>query len=147
PKGLKSTKIPLFGKIAGITDCYDAITSERPFQSATSPHDAIRKLYDWGNIDFQAELVEQFIQLVGVYPVGTVIELSDARVGIVVAHNRTMRLKPKIMLVLDKNKNPYPKFNMIDLHSTETGEDGSPLNIAKSVDPGMYGIDPREFFL
>ena len=106
PKGLKGNKIPLFGKIAGITDYYDALTSERVFQSATSPHDAIRKLYDWSNIDYQAELVEQFIQLVGVYPVGTVIELSDARVGIVVAHHRTLRLRPKIMLILDKNKKP-----------------------------------------
>ncbi len=147
PKGLKGNKIPLFGKIAGITDYYDAITSERVFQSATSPHDAIRKLYDWSNIDYQAELVEQFIQLVGVYPVGTVIELSDARVGIVVAHHRALRLRPKIMLILDKNKKPYSKFNVIDMHSTETGEDGNPLNIAKSIDPGMYGIDPQEFYL
>jgi len=147
PNGLKGNKIPLFGKIAGLTDCYDALTSDRAFQSATSPHDAVRKLYDWSNIDFQAELVEQFIQLVGVYPVGTLIELSDARVGIVVAHHRELRLRPKIMLILDKNKNPYSRFDVIDLHSIEIGEDGQPLNIAKSIDPGTYGIDPREFYL
>lgn len=147
PNGLKGNKIPLFGKIAGLTDCYDALTSDRAFQSATSPHDAVRKLYDWSNIDFQAELVEQFIQLVGVYPVGTLIELSDARVGIVVAHHRELRLRPKIMLILDKNKNPYSNFDVIDMHSIEIGEDGNPLNIAKSIDPGTYGIDPREFYL
>jgi putative nucleotidyltransferase with HDIG domain len=147
PRGLKGNEIPLFGKIAGITDYYDAFTSERSFQSATSPHDAVRKLYDWSNIDFQAELVEQFIQLVGVYPVGTVIELSDMRIGIVVAHHRALRLRPKIMLILDKNKKPYSRFDVIDMHSTEIGEDGEPLNILKSVDPGMYGIDPQEFYL
>ena len=126
PNGLKGNKIPLFGKIAGLTDCYDALTSDRAFQSATSPHDAVRKLYDWSNIDFQAELVEQFIQLVGVYPVGTLIELSDARVGIVVAHHRELRLRPKIMLILDKNKNPFSRFDVIDLHAIEIGEDGHP---------------------
>jgi putative nucleotidyltransferase with HDIG domain len=147
PNGLKGNKIPLFGKIAGITDCYDALTSDRPFQSATSPHDAVRKLYDWSNIDFQAELVEQFIQLVGVYPVGTIVELSDERVGIVVANHRALRLRPKIMLILDKNKKPFSKFNVIDMHAIETGEDGNPLNILKSIDPGLYGIDPREFYL
>jgi putative nucleotidyltransferase with HDIG domain len=147
PEGLKGNKIPLFGKIAGIADCYDALTSDRVFQSATSPHDAVRKLYDWSNIDFQAELVEQFIQLVGVYPVGTIVELSDERIGIVVANHRALRLRPKIMLILDKDKEPYSKFNMIDLHSIETGEDGNPLNILKSIDPGLYGIDPREFYL
>lgn len=147
PAGLKGNKIPLFGKIAGITDCYDALTSDRVFQSSTSPHDAVRKLYDWSNIDFQAELVEQFIQLVGVYPVGTIVELSDERIGIVVANHRALRLRPKIMLILDKDKEPYSKFDVIDLHSIETGEDGNPLNILKSIDPGLYGIDPREFYL
>ncbi len=147
PLGLAGKDIPLFGKIAGIIDCYDAITSDRVFQSATSPHDAVRKLYDWSDIDFQAELVEQFIQLVGVYPVGTIIELSDGRVGVVAAHHKALRLRPKIMLILDPDKKPYSKFDMIDLHATETGEDGKPLNISKSIEPGMYGIDPQEFYL
>jgi putative nucleotidyltransferase with HDIG domain len=147
PNGIKGNDIPLFGKIAGIVDCYDALTSERRFQSAISPHDAVRKLYDWSNIDFQAELVEQFIQLVGVYPVGTLIELSDARVGVVVAHHRVLRLRPKIMLLLDRKKSPLSKFDVIDMHETETGEDGHPLNISKSIEPGLYGIDPSEFYL
>lgn len=147
PRGLKGNDIPLFGKIAGIVDCYDAITSERPYQSAISPHDAVRKLYDWSNIDFQAELVEQFIQLVGVYPVGSVIELSDGRIGIVIAHNRVMRLRPKVMLILDRDKKVFPSYDVIDLHSVDKGEDGNPLNIIKSIEPGLYGIDPVEFYL
>lgn len=147
PAGLKGNEIPLFGKIAGIVDCYDALTSERPFQSAISPHDAVRKLYDWSDIDFQAELIEQFIQLVGIYPVGTIVELSDGRVGVVVAHHRMLRLRPKIMLILDQKKQSYPRYDVVDMHSVETGEDGKPLNIAKSIEPGIYGIDPGEYFL
>jgi putative nucleotidyltransferase with HDIG domain len=147
PKGLNGNDIPLFGRIAGIIDCYDALTSNRIFVSAISPHDAIRKLYDWSNIDFQAELVEQFIQMMGIYPVGTIVELSDARVGVVVAHHRAWRLRPKIMLILDKQKKPYSKFDVIDLYSIEKGDDGNPLEITKSIEPGLYGIDPKEFYL
>ncbi len=147
PKGMKGNKIPLFGKIAGLVDCYDAITSNRSFKSAISPHDAVRKLYDWRDIDFQKELVEQFIQLIGVYPVGTVVELSDSRIAIVVAHHKLYRLRPKIMLILDKNKKPFSKFEMLDLYSTELGDNGKPLNIVKSVEPGQYGIDPRDYFI
>ncbi len=147
PRGLKGNQIPLFGKIAGIVDCYDALTSERPFQSAISPHDAVRKLYDWSSIDFQAELVEQFIQLVGVYPVGSIVELSDGRVGVVVAHHRVLRLRPKIMLLLDRDKKSLPRYDVIDMHCTPNDEDGNSLNIARSVEPGLYGIDPREFYL
>ena len=84
PLGLKGDQVSIFGKIAGIVDCYDAIITERVFASPISPHDAVKKLYDWRNVDFQAELVEQFIQVVGIYPVGTIIELSNGSVGVVV---------------------------------------------------------------
>ena len=147
PRGLHANKIPLFGKIAGIIDCYDALISNRSFVSAISPHDAVRKLYDWSNIDFQLELVEQFIQVVGIYPVGTMIELSDGRVGVIVAHHKIWRLRPKIMVLLDKNKEPCPAFEVIDMFETETGEDGKELKILKDIKPGFYGIDPKQFYL
>jgi HD-GYP domain-containing protein (c-di-GMP phosphodiesterase class II) len=147
PRGLKGDAIPLFGKIAGLVDCYDALISDRSYASAISPHDAVRKLYDWSNIDFQLELVEQFIQVVGIYPVGTIIELSDGRVGAIVAHHRVWRLKPKIMLILDKTKKPFGDFNIIDTYSIKLGEDGRPLSILKSIDPGLYGIDTKQLYL
>lgn len=147
PRGLKGDQIPIFGKIAGIVDCYDALISDRVYAAAISPHDAVRKLYEWSNIDFQVELVEQFIQVVGIYPVGTIIELSDGRIGAIVAHHRVWKLRPKIMLILDKNRKPYANFEIIDTYNIETGEDGEPLNIVKSVEPGLYGIDPRQFYL
>jgi HD-GYP domain-containing protein (c-di-GMP phosphodiesterase class II) len=52
PNRLSGNMIPIFGKIAGIVDCYDAITSERPFVSAISPHDAVKKLYEWRDIAY-----------------------------------------------------------------------------------------------
>ncbi len=147
PAGLKGDEIPLFGKIAGIVDCYDALISDRSYASAISPHDAVRKLYDWSNIDFQLELVEQFIQVVGIYPVGTIVELSDGRVGAIVAHHKIWRLKPKIMLILNKNKKPCADFKIIDTYIVESGEDGKPLSILRSIDPGLYGIDTRQLYL
>ena len=147
PAGLKGNAIPIFGRIAGIVDCYDAIISERPFAYAISPHNAIKKLYEWRNIDFQAELVEQFIQVVGIYPVGTVVELSDGRVGVVFAQNRVWRLRPQIMLLLDENKVAYSDFDIINLMTETKDTAGNSLDIARSVEPGMYGIDPEQFYL
>ncbi len=147
PAGLKGNAIPIFGRIAGIVDCYDAIISERPFAYAISPHNAIKKLYEWRNIDFQAELVEQFIQVVGIYPVGTVVELSDGRVGVVFAQNRVWRLRPQIMLLLDEDKVAYSNFDIINLMTETKDTAGNSLDIARSVEPGMYGIDPEQFYL
>jgi HD-GYP domain-containing protein (c-di-GMP phosphodiesterase class II) len=147
PNGLAGNGIPIFGKIAGIVDCYDAIISERPFASSMSPHDAVKKLYEWRDIDFQAELVEQFIQVVGIYPVGTIVELSDGRVGVIVAQNRVWRLRPQVMLLLDENKAAYGRFDTINMFTEVTGLDGQSLDIVRSVEPGMYGIDPEQFYL
>lgn len=147
PNGLSKNEIPIFGKIAGIVDCYDALISNRAFVSAMSPHDAVRKMYEWRDIDFQTELIEQFIQIVGIYPVGTVIELSDGRVGIILAHHRVWRLKPKVMMLLNQNKEPYEKYKVINMYDTETGVDSNPLTITTNVEPHIYGIDPQQFYL
>ena len=80
------------------------------------------------------------------YPVGSLVELSDGRIGVVVAHNKIRRLRPKIMLILDKNKVSYKKSNTINLFRETEGEDGTPLNITKTVKPGKYGIDPGQFY-
>lgn len=147
PQGLAGDAIPLFGKIAGIVDCYDAIISERPFASPLSPHDAVKKFYEWRDIDFQAELVEQFIQVVGIYPVGTIVELSDGQIGVIVAQHNIWRLRPQVMLLLDANKEPLNHFGIINLYTETTDKNGDPLNIIKCVEPGLYGIDPEEFYL
>lgn len=147
PNGLAGNQIPLFGKIAGIVDCYDAIISDRPFASPISPHDAIKKLYEWRNLDFQSELVEQFIQVVGIYPVGTIVELSDGRVGVIISQNRVWRLRPQVMMLLDGNKEPLKDFETINLFTETEDTSGNSLDILRCVEPGLYGIDPEEFYL
>lgn len=147
PRGLAGDAIPLFGKIAGIVDCYDAIISERPFASPLSPHDAVKKFYEWRDIDFQAELVEQFIQVIGIYPVGTIVELSDGQIGVIVAQHNVWRLRPQVMMLLGSNKEPLHHFGIINLFTEITDKNGNPLNIIKCVEPGLYGIDPEEFYL
>jgi|TARA_R100000005_G_scaffold83854_1_gene51747 HD-GYP domain-containing protein (c-di-GMP phosphodiesterase class II) len=147
PQGLSGDAIPIFARIAGIVDCYDAITSHRSYARATSPSAAIKMLYDVKDIDFQAELVEEFIQAVGIYPAGTLIELSSGEVAVVVAEYRTRRLRPRIMVVLDADKQPLTSVRMVDLlHETEDSQ-GRPLDIANSLEPGAYGIDMNSIHL
>ena len=147
PNSLSKNNIPLFGRVAGIIDCYDAIITERIHAPALSPHEAVKNLYGWSGKDFQAELVEQFLQVVGVYPVGTVAELSDGRVVVVVSHNKERRLRPRVMIVMNKDKQFYSKLKTINLCNETQGEDGKPLHITKTVNPSFYGIDTNQFFL
>jgi len=146
-RGLKGSEIPVLGRMAAIVDCYDAMTSERCYSTGVSPHEAIRRLYAWRNELFQDELVEHFIQAIGAYPTGSIVELSTGQVGIVIMQNRIRRLRPKVMLVLDENKKSLGAGPIIDLMKETEDSKGDPLEIVKAGHHDEYGIDPRDYYL
>lgn len=142
PDGLKGDDIPIFARIAGIVDCYDALTSDRSYASGQSPSQAIKYLHDMRDVEFQAEFVEEFIQAIGIYPAGTLVELSSGEVAVVVSEYRTRRLRPRVLLLLDDEKQPLPEPRMLDLLETTEDASGKPLEILTSLAPGAHGIDP-----
>jgi putative nucleotidyltransferase with HDIG domain len=141
PQGLAGDEIPAFARIAAIVDTYDAMTSQRSHAAAVSPSHAIKMLYRSRNIEFQSELVEVFIQAVGIYPAGTIVELTTGEVGVVVSEYRTRRLKPKIMMVLDSRKYKLREPRMVDLSEVSDDPNAPPLAIARSLEPGAHNID------
>ncbi len=141
PAGLSRDRIPVFARIAAIVDTYDALTTNRSYAKAVSPSAAIKMLYQARDEDFQAELVEAFIQAIGIYPAGTLVELSSGEVGVVVAEYRTRRLRPKVMLLLDAHKNTLRRSKVIDLQEPPGGAESASLSIKKSLEPEAYDID------
>lgn len=153
PYHLAGDKIPLLGKIAGIVTFYDETTNPRNQSQPLSPSKAVAKLYELREIEFQEELVVEFIRAIGLYPTGTLVELSTGEVGVVVEQNFDRRLKPKIMIVLDSVKEPLFEPVVLDLaeddkvkqeqldsgkyHHTEIQR----IDIAQDLEPGIYDID------
>jgi hypothetical protein len=146
PRGLSAEKIPLFGRIAGIVDAYDAITSQRPFCRPLPAFEAIEQLYQWRGIDFQTELVEQFIQVVGIYPVGSLVELSNGSVGVVIGQNEHYRLRPLIMVLLDADKQLLDEFHELDLRAGLESQGSAPPSIARGLPPGAYELDQGLYY-
>ncbi|MBK6287157.1 MAG: HD-GYP domain-containing protein [Gammaproteobacteria bacterium] len=140
PHGLKGDDIPVFARIAAIVDCYDAITSQRPYATVLSPSHAVKKMYAWRGVDFQAELVEEFIQAVGVYPAGTLVELSNGEVGVVQSGYRTRGLRPQLLMVLDHDKQPLREMHPVDLGAVRQDATGAALDISTSLEPGSFGV-------
>ena len=147
PKGLKGVEIPLLARIAGLVDSYDAMITTRSHAAARSSFEAIQELNDAKDQLFQGELVEQFMQAIGLFPTGSVVELSSGEVAIVVAQNETRRLRPKVVVVLDENKQRYPRLVIIDLSSYEGGGHKGDLWVKKELQADAYGLRPDEFFL
>jgi HD-GYP domain-containing protein (c-di-GMP phosphodiesterase class II) len=145
PNGLRGDQIPLLGKVAGIVDFYDSVTCPRYDEKALSSADAMTKLHNIKNEEFQGELVEEFIQAIGIYPTGTLVELRTGEVGVIVEQNFERRLRPKIMLILDRDKQPLRKHIEIDLLTELETKKGEKLDISKSLPEGAYGIDLAAF--
>ena len=148
PQGLEGNQIPIFGRIAGIVDSYCAMTMDRPYAKAVSANDAMMQLNRLAGVEFQADMVEQFVQSIGTFPVGALVELNSGEVGVVIAQNRVQRLRPKIMILLDNDKIPLERFPEVDLRNqlVDKTSDES-LWIEKGLPPGAYGIDPADYYL
>lgn len=147
PRGILGHQIPVNGRIAALVDCYDAITSERAYSPAVSAYDAVQMIYEWRDKDFQADMVEQFIQCIGLYPTGTLVELSTGEVGLVLSQNRVRRLRPTVMLVLDKNKVAYEFHPTLELIDDPVDDNGRIIEIRQPLEPGAYGIHASDFYL
>ncbi|MCW8195332.1 DUF3391 domain-containing protein [Proteobacteria bacterium 005FR1] len=153
PQHLRGDKIPLLGKVAGIVTFYDETTNPRGEQYPIAPSKAVARLYELRNTEFQEELVVEFIRAIGLYPTGTLVELSTGEVAVVVEQNFERRLKPKVMLVLDAVKSPLNKPVLLDLAEDErrkqaliekgkrTPAEIEKIEIARDLEPGSYGLD------
>ncbi|HEX7952255.1 MAG TPA: HD-GYP domain-containing protein [Burkholderiales bacterium] len=145
PEGLDGGRISLFGRMAAIADSFVALTNARPHVSAISSYEALRKLATWGGTLFHASLVEQFIQTIGVFPVGSLVELSSGEVAVIVRQSKVRRLKPRLLVISGPDKAPAPSPSMLDL--LYQSADREPVHIVRGLAAGAYGLDAREYFL
>ena len=115
PKGLKGDEISLYGQVAGIVDVYDAITSDRCYRNGVEPTKALGKLFDWGQTQFNYELIQKFIRCIGVYPVGTLVRLESGLLGVVVDMGSRGLLYPIVRVVYETNVREFVHPHDIDL--------------------------------
>ncbi|WP_049723520.1 HD-GYP domain-containing protein [Gilvimarinus polysaccharolyticus] len=153
PQHLVGDKIPLLGKIAGIVTFYDTVITPRGASVPIAPSKAVARLYELRNVQFQEDLVVEFIRAIGLYPTGTLVELNTGEVGVVVEQNFDRRLKPKVMIVIDALKQPLKTPKLLDLaiddrtkqSLIDSGkvslEDVQKVEIARDLEPGSFDVD------
>jgi HD-GYP domain-containing protein (c-di-GMP phosphodiesterase class II) len=145
PAGIPNDKITTMAKIVGIVDVYDSVTTQHNYRPGISSTEALKNMYNWRDELFDGELVERFIECLGIYPIGSVVELNTAEVGIIISATPGRRLQPKLMLVRDKNKKPYLPPKILDL--SQYANSGTRYDIIKVLAPTAYGIDLKSYLL
>jgi HD-GYP domain-containing protein (c-di-GMP phosphodiesterase class II) len=147
PQGLAGEQIPIFGRIAGVINCYDAIISAKPYRGAKTAYDAVRELNQLAGTKFQPEVVEQFVQALGMFPTGSLVELNTGEVAIVIEQNRERRLRPNLLIILDADKQPLSSSRVLVLSKVpETGNSRKARWVIGGYDAGSFDIDPKDYF-
>jgi HD-GYP domain-containing protein (c-di-GMP phosphodiesterase class II) len=147
PRGLYGNQIPPFGRIAGIADCYDAMTSETPYSKPMAAYDAARALNEMRGKEFAAEVVEQFIATMGMFPVASLVELNDGSVAVVLEQNPGNVLRPKVLVLLDENRAPLPQPKLLEMRELPLDATHSNAKwIVGGHEHGAFGIDPADIF-
>ncbi|MCG6969751.1 MAG: HD-GYP domain-containing protein [Gammaproteobacteria bacterium] len=141
PYNLGHGQISHFSKLVSIVDVYDAITSKRVYHEETTPFNALNDIYKHREKEFDANLVEQFIKCLGIYPIGSLVELNTGQVGVVVFFSEKSHLSPTIMLILDEQKTPYHQFRYVNLGSTVWEKHNQKPEIKRIADPAEFGLD------
>jgi HD-GYP domain-containing protein (c-di-GMP phosphodiesterase class II) len=132
-----------FGLIAAVVDIYDAVTSDRCYHKGKTPHDTLQFLYrlgDQGHVD--GALVQQFVQVVGVYPVGSCVSLSTGETAIVKQFNHQAPIRPLVVLVTDETGHRRSTPVDLDLAAQLRKPEQTIVSI---LDPTVVGINPRTY--
>jgi len=147
PQKLSGDQLSLFTKIVAITDVYDSVTSGLHGKPVITCTEALKNMYVWREELFDSLLVEQFIQCLGIYPIGSTVELNTGEIGIVINTNPERRLLPRVMLVRDQDKNPYEPPKVINLAQFCNENNVSKFEIRRVVKPDLFSIDVRNYIL
>lgn len=99
PYGLKGEEIPIFGRILALADVYDALTSSRSYRRAWLPNEAVEYMMGCGGVHFDHELLKAFLKIIAAYPVGTIVQLSNGSLAIVIENSKEHILRPIIRLL------------------------------------------------
>ncbi len=138
PRHDKNLLQSMFAKIVRICDSYDAMTTARVYQPLPYiPSIAIRVIWRLAGECFDPVLVKVFVQLLGIYPVGSCLEMNDGFIGLVLRQNEGHPAQPTIKILATKQKDVIDG-PVIDL-SVE-----SDRRVVRAVYPQPYGINPAE---
>ena len=121
PKQLPGEKLSKYTKIISITDSFDAMTAERCYSKAMTASAAVKEIYKGRGTQFDDALALKFIKLIGLYPPGTIVELANGTMGIVLERSQKYQQLPKVLLLKNDKKEKIKK-KLIDLEQIEQGK-------------------------
>ena len=146
PRNLKGHEISDYAKIIAVVEAFDAMTSDRSYAEAKGPGDAHKEVYENLGKQFDEEYALQFMQAIGPYPPGTVLELRNGMVGIVLTAHPKFRHLPTVILSTDVDKQAIDD-KITDLSLTDSGKLDKGFLIKRTLPDGSFGVSLENYKL
>jgi len=141
PKLSFKKDLDLCTRIVTIADVYDSMTSGRVYiKTPLTPDEALRKMMEEEGKTFDPVLLKVFINMLGIYPVGSVVILDTGEVGIVMKANTTELSRPEVAIIADKT-GKKDKIETVDLNIMDEETGKYKRSISKVIDPQQYGLE------
>ena len=135
PRGLKGNEIDEFARIAAIADSYEAQISKRSYRKKVYFYHAMRNLLSSGVNKFDPVILRVFLSRMSVYPIGSLVEINDSRIGIIIGSIPEKPLRPIIKIIFDEKKKPLQKMVIVNLLND------SSKYIVRALDEAEVGIN------
>ncbi|HQS58306.1 MAG: phosphodiesterase [Gallionellales bacterium 35-53-114] len=137
PHRLSGDSLSLFARMGAVCDVYDAITSNRCYKAGWEPAEAIRKMAEWQEGQFDKTVFHAFVKTIGIYPSGTLVKLKSDRLAVVIQQSEKSLLTPVVKVFFSTKNNAPVQTETIDLaHAKDS--------ILSAEDPLKWGFDLRK---
>lgn len=144
PKKISATMLPELVRIISIVDAYDAMTADRCYSAAKSTTAALKIIYEERGKQFDEDLALAFIRCIGIYPPGSLVELMNGSVGVVLDVNEKYRHLPRIIILRDMDGKAYSPY-VVNLLDIEFGNLDAGYLVKSTLKSGAHGIDVKNY--
>ena len=132
---MKGEDISLFARIVTVADAYEAMVGERPYRNSMIGYTAMKNVLSDNGRHFDPQVLKAFLESMGIFPIGSIVQLNNSSIGRVSENHADAPLRPKIELLIDEFGTQIEGSEMVDLLSKKN------LFIVKAIDPKSFGED------
>lgn len=134
PMRLSNGQINEYSQIVGLCDVYEALTHPRSYREAKNNHEAIKEILSLDAKEFDTKNIKILIKRLGLFPVGSWVELNSGEIGKVVSSNEEFPLRPVVNVIFGMDRQKYPEVKSINLNKQHS------IYIRRSVDLKDLGL-------
>jgi HD-GYP domain-containing protein (c-di-GMP phosphodiesterase class II) len=135
--GHRSPSIP--ARLVAVADSFDALTSKRSYRKPEERRQALSLLQAGAGRSYDPRVVRTFVRLLGVFPVGSLVQVSSGEIAVVIRNHERMLARPTVRVVLDRHGDA---MDPVDVDLAERNANGEfPRSVARSIDPVEVGVE------